>query len=45
MRPALDSKHSAALTAMVEVLADGIARQEFKQAYSAGVDLGEFDER
>lgn len=43
MRPALDSQHSAALTAMVEVLADGIARAEFKQAYAAGADFGEFE--
>jgi hypothetical protein len=43
MRPALDSQHVPALNAMVEVLADGIARAEFKQAYAIGVDFGEFE--
>jgi HK97 gp10 family phage protein len=42
MRPALDSQHGQALTAMAETLADGIARAEFKQATSAGVDFGVF---
>jgi len=43
MRPALDTQAAAALQAMAETLADGIAREEYKRAVAAGVDFSEFD--
>jgi HK97 gp10 family phage protein len=43
VRPAMDSQAAAALTAMAEDLAKGIAQQEYKRAVAAGVDFSEFD--
>lgn len=44
IRPALDNQAGAALEAMRDELARGIAREEYKLAVAAGVDFSEFDE-
>lgn len=43
MRPAIDTQQQAALTALADTLADGIAREEFKHAIRT-VDFSIFDD-
>lgn len=43
IRPALDSQAEEALRAMVEALATGIEREEYKQALASGVDIPGLD--
>lgn len=43
MRPALDSKHIEALTVMVNELAKGIEREEWKQATALGGEIIEIE--
>src|SRR5262245_9090273 len=44
MRPALDSQHAAALKEMIEVLAKGILREEFRKAVADAREWEVFDE-